>query len=297
MELKQPMSYEEQLHRLITHGIVVDDRDRAIDILKRVNYYRFTGYALQFRVSPEDSTYVENTNFDTVYNLYMVDEKLRDLFRMYIEKAEVYYRTQIAYGFAMNKYTQPPYDQHYDENNYYNKNGYKEVIESFKREKKYYKDSLIVKHHKDKYDSRMPLWVMVELMSFSNLSKLFSSMYYSEKDAIAQAVGISKTTLENHLHCLSVLRNKCAHAARLYNTEFNPPAKFTSTFLEKHPDLKNNSLFAYALVLLKRLPDQKSKKSYVEAIKVLMEQYEEDIDMSLIGFPDDYLEILENNIC
>ena len=144
MELKQPMSYEEQLHRLITHGIVVDDRDRAIDILKRVNYYRFTGYALQFRVSPEDSTYVENTNFDTVYNLYMVDEKLRDLFRMYIEKAEVYYRTQIAYGFAMNKCTQPPYDQHYDENNYYNKNGYKEVIESFKREKKYYKDSLIV---------------------------------------------------------------------------------------------------------------------------------------------------------
>ena len=68
-------------------------------------------------------------------------------------------------------------------------------------------------------------------------------------------------------------------------------------FLKKHPDLKNNSLFAYALVLLKRLPDQKSKKSYVEAIKVLMEQYEEDIDMSLIGFPDDYLEILENNIC
>lgn len=283
--------------RLITHGIVVDDRDRAIDILKRVNYYRFTGYALQFRVSPEDSTYVENTNFDTVYNLYMVDEKLRDLFRMYIEKAEVYYRTQIAYGFAMNKCTQPPYDQHYDEKNYYNKNGYKEVIESFKREKKYYKDSLIVKHHKDKYDSKMPLGVMVELMSFSNLSKLFSSMYYSEKDAIAQAVGISKTTLENHLHCLSVLRNKCAHAARLYNTEFNPPAKFTSTFLKKHPDLKNNSLFAYVLVLLKRLPDQKSKKSYVEAIKVLMEQYEEDIDMSLIGFPDDYLEILENNIC
>lgn len=230
MELKPPMSYEELLNKLIEHGIVVDDRNRAIDILKSVNYYRFTGYALQFRVSPEDSTYVENTNFDTVYNLYMVDEKLRDLFRMYIEKAEVYYRTQITYGFAMNKGTQPPYDQHYDENNYYNKNGYKEVIESFKREKNYYKDSLIVKHHKDKYDSKMPLWVMVELMSFSNLSKLFSSMYYSEKDAIAQAVGISKTTLENHLHCLSVLRNKCAHAARLYNTEFNPPAKFHIDF-------------------------------------------------------------------
>ena len=70
MELKQPMSYEEQLHRLIMHGIVVDDRERAIDILKRVNYYRFTGYALQFRVSQEDSTHVENTNLAKVYNLY-----------------------------------------------------------------------------------------------------------------------------------------------------------------------------------------------------------------------------------
>lgn len=296
MELKQPMNYEEQLSRLIAQGIVVDDRERAIDILKRVNYYRFTGYALQFRLDPKVSTYVDNTNFDSIYNLYVVDEKLRDLFRMYIEKAEVYYRTQISYGFVMNKCTQPPYDQHYDENNYYNKNGYKEVIENFKREKNYYKDSLIVKHHKDKYDSKMPLWAMVELMSFSNLSKLFSSMYYSEKDTIAQAVGISKTTLENHLHCLSVLRNKCAHAARLYNTEFNPPARFTSMFLRKHPEVKNNSLFAYALVLLKRLPDQESKRNYVGAIKDLIKQYEKDIDMSLIGFPSDYLEILQNSI-
>ena len=30
----------------------------------------------------------------------------------------------------------------------------------------------------------MPLWVIVELMSFSNMSKLYSSMYYSEKEAI-----------------------------------------------------------------------------------------------------------------
>lgn len=35
-----------------------------------------------------------------------------------------------------------------------------------------------------KYSSKMPLWVIVELMSFSNMSKLYSSMYYSEKDAI-----------------------------------------------------------------------------------------------------------------
>lgn len=32
------------------------------------------------------------------------------------------------------------------------------------------------------------------------VKKLFSSMYYSEKDAIAQTVGISKTTLRYYNH-------------------------------------------------------------------------------------------------
>ena len=58
-------------------------------------------------------------------------------------------------------------------------------------------------------------------------------MYFSDKEAIAEAVGVSRDTLANHLHCLSVLRNKCAHGARLYNTTFNPPAHLTKQFLQK----------------------------------------------------------------
>ena len=64
MELKPPMSYEEQWNKLIFHGIVVDDKENALNVLKRVNYYRFAGYALQFRVKPEDSTYIEGTSFN-----------------------------------------------------------------------------------------------------------------------------------------------------------------------------------------------------------------------------------------
>lgn len=169
-------------------------------------------------------------------------------------------------------------------------------METFGREQNYYKDSLIVKHHKLKYSSKMPLWVIVELMSFSNMSKLYSAMYYSEKDAIANMIGVGKDTLENHLHCLSVLRNKCAHAARMYNTEFNPPAKFTKSFLRKHPEIKNNSLFAYTLVLLKRLPDKESKKSLINTVQKVIDKYRTDIDLNLIGFPENYLEIMQNSL-
>lgn len=296
MELKQPITFEEQISRLQLHGIKISDPEKAIEILKQVNYYRFTGYALQFRTEPNKSEYIEGTTFESVYHLYKVDEILRDVFRQYIEKVEVYYRTQIAYGFAISKCNDAPHDQHYDENNFFNKKGYKEVMDNFKREKNYYKDSLIVRHHEINYESKMPLWVIVELMSFSNLSKLYSSMYYSEKDTIATAVGISRDTLQNHLHCLAVLRNKCAHAARMYNTEFNPPVRFNSSFLRKHPEVKNNSLFAYSLVLLKRLPDIESKKALIKSIEQVISKYKDDIEMELIGFPENYLSIMNNNI-
>lgn len=296
MDLKKPLTFDEQIDKLISHGIIISDKEAAKEILKQINYYRFTGYALQFRKNPSDSNYIGGTNFETIYHLYKVDEILRDTFRRYIEKAEVYYRTQISYGFSIAKCINPPHDQHYDENNFFYKKGYNEVMDNFGREKNYYKDSLIVKHHKLKYSNKMPLWVIVELMSFSNLSKLYSSMYYSEKDFIACSVGIGRDTLENHLHCLSVLRNKCAHAARMYNTDFNPPAKFGSSFLRKHPEIKNNSLFAYTLVLLRRLPDKDSKESLIRTLENLLEEYKDDIDMKLIGFPTNYLDILKNSL-
>ena len=44
MDLKKPLTFDEQLDKLIVHGMIVADREKAKDILKRVNYYRFTGY-------------------------------------------------------------------------------------------------------------------------------------------------------------------------------------------------------------------------------------------------------------
>ena len=70
MDLKKPLTFDEQLDKLIVHGMIVADREKAKDILKRVNYYRFTGYALQFRQEPSGSNYIEGTTFETVYHLY-----------------------------------------------------------------------------------------------------------------------------------------------------------------------------------------------------------------------------------
>ena len=287
--LKKPMTLDEQLKKLENQGILIVDKDKAKRILTEIHYYRFTGYALQYRIDEHKSSYIDGVTFENIYNIYMFDKELRDVLHKYIECVEVYYRSLISYHFSIAKCMDSPHDQHYDENNFYNKAGYAKIMDDFiNKEQNYYIDSLIVKHHKQKYNNKMPLWVIVELMSFSHVSMLYSAMYNSEKDLISAAVGTKSQLLKNHLHCLSVLRNKCAHAARLYNTEFNPPAKFNSNFLRKNPEIRNNSLFAYIMVLIMHLPDVRLKETLILEIKQLVNKYKVDIDLEKIGFPEQY---------
>lgn len=292
MELKCPLTYDEQVDKLQAHGILILNRESAKAILSKVSYYRLTGFALEYRTDPRKSDYIQSVSIEQIYRIYKFDVDLRDILRKYIEIAEVYYRTQISYGFSMVKCLQPPHEQHYDANNFYHKSAYLSVMDSLKKETGYNHDSLIVRHHQRKYGGKMPLWVIVELLSFSNLSKLYNSMYISEKQKIADAVGTGYEVLENHLHCLSVLRNKCAHAARLYNCTFNPPARLPSGFLRKNPTVKNDTLFAYVLVLLARLPDRESKIGFVTAILTVLENYTGEVDLSLCGIPENYVTVL-----
>ncbi len=44
IDLKKPLTFDEQLDKLVAHGMVISDREKAKDILNKVNYYRFTGY-------------------------------------------------------------------------------------------------------------------------------------------------------------------------------------------------------------------------------------------------------------
>lgn len=294
MELKKPCNINEQIDTLINHGIIINDKLNAYSFLQNVNYYRFTGCLLQFRVNQNDSNYTKKLNFEDAVKIYDFDTELRNVYKKYIEEVEMYFRTKISYTFSLIKCTESPHDQHYDENNFYDKVTFNEIKKGFENEEEgYYKDSLIVKHHRNKYDDKMPLWVLVELMSFSKLSKLYSCMYYSEKDAIAQSVGTGRSVLENHLHCLTIFRNKCAHGARLYNTSFSKPAIMPQNFLRANPSISTTSLFSYTLVLEKRLPDKDSRIALINDLNEVIDKYKDYIDLSLIGFPELYSDIMK----
>ncbi len=150
-----------------------------------------------------------------------------------------------------------------------------------------------MKHHSRKYKGKMPLWVMVEMMSLSDVSKLYSCMYISEQKAIADVVGCGTKTLKNHLHCISVLRNKCAHAARLYGETLYPSVSLSKYFLRSYSDVHIDSLFAYLIVLLKHLPCKDQKNSLLKDLELLISKYEDYIGIDNLGFPQNWMRIAE----
>ena len=48
MDLKKPIDYKEKVQQLISHKIDISNTDFAEQVLSEVNYYRLTGYAIQF---------------------------------------------------------------------------------------------------------------------------------------------------------------------------------------------------------------------------------------------------------
>lgn len=96
----------------------------------------------------------------------------------------------------------------------------------------------IVKHHYNKNADKMPVWVMMELMTLSSISMIYLALYFSDINVIAKQVGISPSRLEKHLHVLFVLRNKCSHGERLYNATISPPVKVNKIFLRNNPTVK-----------------------------------------------------------
>nr|WP_319488226.1 Abi family protein [uncultured Caproiciproducens sp.] len=295
MDLKRPELFNEQVRILKEiHKMEISDPSESIKFLTYSNYYRFTGYAISFREDATGKTYCPGTRFDKVKSIYQFDEELRSFLHIYLEKVEIFARTQISYWFSISRNQHPPYDAHYDEKQFYNRKQIQDIHERLKKEESRNSDILFVQHHKHKYGDKMPLWVMVDLLSFSNLAMLYNCMYSTEKTLIASGMDTVENVLKNHLLCLSKLRNKCAHYSRLYGADvsYNPPAILPSPFLKSNPSVKNNTLFAYLLILVKRQPTTEDKNSLSAGLIDLIKKYLCYISFDQIGFPSDYEIIL-----
>ena len=67
---KPPLNFSQQAKLLMSRGLVADQSELEA-FLRKVNYYRFTGYLYPFRLLGTDD-YLPGTTFEQVKNIYFL---------------------------------------------------------------------------------------------------------------------------------------------------------------------------------------------------------------------------------
>lgn len=294
-ELKPAKTFEEQIEILKERNMKIIDEKYSINILKKINYYRLTGYALQFK---KNNNYGGNISFHHMYKLYEFDKNLRQLILNKLEEIEIPLRTYMAYELA-TKYGPEAYKKlevykDYDFYTGYEKDG--ELIKGLKDEinteiKKNSKD-LIVIHHKKYYDGKFPIWAIVELFSFGMLAKMYKNLKTVDQKAIAkECFKINNQLLESWLISLSKVRNTCAHYGRIYNKNLKTIPKLHRKYSKYNLD--DTKIFIVILAMKELLIGIDKWEEMKEKVRLLIDEYKEFLDLTLIGFPENWNEILE----
>lgn len=283
-ELKQALTYNEQVNRLIEKGVVVNNRNRCYYFLHRVNYYRFLAYLLTFR-NPDGETY-KNVPFEKAESIYYFDKSLRSLILSFIEEIEIQLRAALAY-YHGHKYGPGGYESEDAFNKFHDHEAFWNHIEHCIEDNA---NSPIVKHHKAKYEGRFPIWVIIEFFSIGELSYFYRGMKYNDRTAISNYLyQVDEKTLKSWFRCLTDLRNRCAHCSRLYYWIFPAIPK-----LPNDSGIKLDRRLFCQLYMLKLMYPNKAKwnNSFIKRLERLLEHHKGDVLLSCIGFPANWKEIL-----
>ncbi len=279
--LKPPCTFDQQIGILKSRNLIIEDEDYAKIILSRVNYYRLSAYGLGLH---NNNIYEANIKFETLYRLYEFDVKFRYLLLEAIEVIEIMFRTQIAYHMSIK------YGSLCHLNSaFFSKSEYHEkFIKEFAKEKERQKDTAFVKHHDCKYEGNMPVWVAVEIFPFGMLSRFYGNMKAEDQSKIAKKFSTTPIYVRSWLKCLVEIRNICAHYGRIYNRILNSTPRLYNDY--KH--IKPDRVFA-AIIIIKRFLDEPTfQRIFALNLKTLLDEYKEDVNLSFIGFPKNWEELL-----
>lgn len=286
--LKPALTFDEQLALLDSRNMLIDDYGKAAKCLRRLNYYRISGYSYLFQGA--NDKFKKNTHFEAIIKIMEFDQEMRRLLMTFLEDIEIYARTQIAYWFSHNH--EHDGGAYYDSKNFYRADFHNELIDNLNRQIEKNDRQLFIQHHIESYNGKMPLWCAVEILSFSMLSKMYKNMLDLDRETIANNMNTDESYLKNWLHCFSVLRNYCAHYARLYYVQLSPRVKLDPKTLRNYNDISQNTLFAYIVAMLRILPEDNQREAMQNGLVDIMMKYEEYIALDAIGFPDEWKQML-----
>jgi abortive infection bacteriophage resistance protein len=236
--LKPWLPVHDQIERLVSRGVEIDDKQKTAALLHEIGYYRLTGYLYPFRESEDrlDETgrthvqvlnrYRPGTRIMDAAHLLDFDRRLRMLVLEGVERLEVAIRTQIGHtlgrhhAFAheepsmfVSAFIAPTTDA----NGAVTASQHGQWLSRIKSRQDS-SDEAFVAHFRAKYDDRMPIWALTEILELGHLSRLYTGLRNDVATEVAHSFCVpTKRLMASWLATLNYVRNIAAHHARLFN--------------------------------------------------------------------------------
>lgn len=306
---KEFKTIEEQIEILKNRNLIIQNKDKAINIFENNNYYYLMNGYKDLFINREQKIEVfkENTTLEEIYSLYRCDSDLRMHFLKYILQIERKINTYIAYEFSKS-YGHKNYllEDNFD-NTETNSLKIKELITDINSNmmKQYNNSNKMICHYLDTY-KYVPLWVLIRILSFGEVSKFYRLMKQKEANAVSKKFNIHYKTLRVYLINLAIIRNICAHDEKLYDVrlKYKMPATLYHDKL-KMKKINGNytkgikDLFSIVIILKKLLPKKEFEDFYkfiildIENLKKSITSININKILYSMGFPINYKDLLD----
>ncbi|KGF01832.1 Abi family protein [Actinomyces sp. S4-C9] len=266
-QIKKPETIAQHIELLRSRGMEVE-ADIASQWLSYVSYYRLSAYwyparELSSRGSRKD-TFLPGTRFTDAIALYESDRKLRALVHDGMERIEIAMRTRL--GEALIAADPLAYANPERFRPTFNHKSWMTILQ--KRMQRAGRNNEAIKHYRDNYDSQYPFWVLAEVLDFADISRLYEGLPSSDQCSIAEQLGIVidlgslsknqqrkaklQSPLARWMEQLTIVRNFCAHHARLWNKSFAPAptsAMRTQSKFNELPTGQSEQIFGVLVVM------------------------------------------------
>lgn len=280
--------YEEQLSILRGRGLAIPDEELALQWLREKNYYRLSAYSLTLRqrdTATGNDKFFDGASFSDIIDLYEFDDQFRAAIFHAASVVETNLKSYVAYYHA-RQYGPIGY---LDGKNFEDPWRHAKFLNALSKSLNLRKDEPFVLHHHNDLNGIYPLWVVVEVLSFDQISMMYRNLSKSDRAAIAREFYSipSREYIENWIHCSVVARNIAAHGARFYHRKrINPPAKRPKEINEY-----GTKPFGYVYALYQLLP-QNERFTFASCIQVCFAEHPS-AKPSELGFPSNWHELIK----
>jgi len=293
--MKRPFSkpsttHIEQVELLRQRGMLIDNEKEAIFYLRHLNYYRLAAYWRPFEVDHSTHQFQQGVTFEMVLDRYRFDRELRLHLLDAIERIEVSIRSIFAYQMA---HRHGPH-AHLDSSLARHSDFWQKNLNALKDQVYQSRHEPFIDHfRKNHTEDFPPIWAVCEVMSVGLLSRMYKNLEPIEtRRAIAKVYGIDDSDLASWLHHLSVVRNTCAHHARLWDRDFSiknqlpahPPKALRGVFSRRRSRIHNT--LTMLLYFMDRLAPQHHWRTRLLA---LIDDHRAPVGQ--MGFPENWREL------